>query len=66
MEATYFNSTCLYEQEWGSRTTVFPRLVSSELQAGVVFYGAFYSRTRFIPFSLSVTKFFSKHNNFKF
>ena len=25
-----------------------------------------YSRVRSIPFSLSVTKFFSKHNNFKF
>ena len=41
-------------------------LVSSELLAGVVFEGAFYSRARSIPFSLSVTKFFSKHNNFKF
>ena len=41
-------------------------LVSSELLAGVVFEGAFYSRTWSIPFSLSVTKFFSKHNNFKF
>ena len=28
--------------------------------------GAFYSRVRSIPFSLSVTKIFSKHNNFKF
>ena len=27
---------------------------------------ALYSRARSIPFSLSVTKFFSKHNNFKF
>ena len=34
--------------------------------AGVVFEGAFYSRARSIPFSLSVTKNFSKHNNFKF
>ena len=34
--------------------------------AGVVFEGAFYSRARSIPFSLSVTTFFSKHNNFKF
>ena len=34
--------------------------------AGVVFEGAFYSRALSIPFSLSVTKFFSKHNNFKF
>ena len=41
-------------------------LVSRELLAGVVFEGAFYSRARSIPFSLSVTKFFSKHNNFKF
>ena len=41
-------------------------LVSSEFLAGVVFEGAFYSRARSIPFSLSVTKFFSKHNNFKF
>ena len=36
-------------------------LVSSELLAGVVFEGALYSRARSIPFSLSVTKFFSKH-----
>ena len=36
-------------------------LVSSELLAGVVFEGAFYSRARSIPFSLSVTKFFSKY-----
>ena len=35
-------------------------LVSSELLEGVVFEGAFYSRARSIPFSLSVTKFFSK------
>ena len=41
-------------------------LVSSELLAGVVFEGAFYSRAWSIPFSLSVTKIFSKHNNFKF
>ena len=27
---------------------------------------ALYSRARSIPFSLSVTNFFSKHNNFKF
>ena len=27
---------------------------------------ALFSRARSIPFSLSVTKFFSKHNNFKF
>ena len=39
-------------------------LVSSELLAGVVFEGVFYSRARSIPFSLSVTKFFSRHNNF--
>ena len=37
-------------------------LVSSELLAGVVFEGTFYSRARSIPFSLSVTKIFSKHN----
>ena len=36
-------------------------LVSSELLAGIVFEGAFYSRARSIPFSLSVTKFFSKY-----
>ena len=31
-----------------------------------MFEGAFYSRAWSIPFSLSVTKIFSKHNNFKF
>ena len=38
--------------------------VSSELLAGVLFEGALYSRAWSIPFSLS--KIFSKHNNFKF
>ena len=51
-----------YFLDWNVRVL----LVSSELLAGVVFEGAFYSRARSIPFSLSVTKFFSKHNNFKF
>ena len=51
-----------YSLDWNARVL----LVSSELLAGVVFEGAFYSRARSIPFSLSVTKFFSKHNNFKF
>ena len=51
-----------YFLDWNARVL----LVSSELLAGVVFEGAFYSRARSIPFSLSVTKFFSKHNNFKF
>ena len=37
------------------------RYITSELLAGVVFEGAFYSRARSIPFSLSVTQFFSKH-----
>ena len=46
-----------YFLDWNARVL----LVSSELLAGVVFEGAFYSRARSIPFSLSVTKFFSKH-----
>ena len=58
----------------GLSITVFPRLErarSSELLAGIVFEGAFYSRARSIRgrglfLSVSVTKFFSKHNNFKF
>ena len=48
--------------DWNTRVL----LVSSELLACVVYEGAFYSRARSIPFSLSVTKFFSKNNNFKF
>ena len=56
-------SQCLpYFLYWNARVL----LVSSELLAGVVFEGAFYSRAQSIPFSLSVTNFFSKHNNFKF
>ena len=55
-------NSCTYFLDWNARVL----LVSSELLAGVVFEGAFYSRARSIPFSLSVTKFFSKHNNFKF
>ena len=51
-----------YFLDWNARVL----LVSNELLAGVVFEGAFYSRARSIPFSLSVTKIFSKHNNFKF
>ena len=46
-----------YFLDWNARV----QLVSSELLAGVVFEGAFYSRARSIPFSLSVTKIFSKH-----
>ena len=46
-----------YFLDWNARFL----LVSSKLLAGVVFEGAFYSRARSIPFSLSVTKFFSKH-----
>ena len=46
-----------YFLDWNARVL----LVSSELLAGVVFEGAFYSRARSIPLSLSVTKFFSKH-----
>ena len=46
-----------YFLDWDARVL----LVSSELLAGVVFEGAFYSRAQSIPFSLSVTKFFSKH-----
>ena len=46
-----------YFLDWNARVL----LVSSVLLAGVVFEGAFYSRARSIPFSLSVTKFFSKH-----
>ena len=48
-----------YFLDWNARIL----LVSSELLAGVVFEGAFYSRARSIPFSLSVTKHFS--NKFK-
>ena len=47
-------------------SSIIERARSSELQAGAVFEGAFYSRARSIPFSLSVNNFFSKHNNFKF
>ena len=46
-----------YFLDWNARVLLVP----SELLAGVVFEGAFYSRARSIPFSLSVTKFFSKH-----
>ena len=46
--------------DWNARVP----LVSSELLAGVVFEGAFYLRARSIPFNLSVTKIFSKRNNF--
>ena len=48
-----------YFLDWNARVL----LGSSELLEGVVFEGAFYSRARSISFSLSVTKFFSKHNN---
>ena len=48
-----------YFLDWNARVL----LVTSELLAGVVFEGAFYSRARSIPFSLSVTKFFSKRKN---
>ena len=51
------NNRIPYFLDWNARVL----LVSSELLAGVVFEGAFYSRARSIPLSLSVTKFFSKH-----
>ena len=55
-----FQEQIPYFLDWNARVL----LVSSELLAGVVFEGAFYSRARSIPFSLSVTKSFSKHGQF--
>ena len=57
---THTNMKLPYFLDWNAHIL----LVSSELLAGVVFEGELYSRARSIPFSLSVTKFFSKHNNF--